>query len=50
MAVELKKGQNATVVFYSVERAPDGTISDISFNFVAKKDFDSSYELCDAEA
>lgn len=46
----LSAGQDATVVFYSVERASDGTISDISFNFVAKKDFDSSYELCNAEA
>ncbi len=47
---DLSAAQDATVVFYSVERALDGTILDISFNFVEKKAFCSSYEFCDAKA
>ena len=36
---------DATLIFYSVDRDADGQITDISFNFVAKPAFETSYTL-----
>lgn len=43
---DLSAARDATIVFYQVDRDSSGAITDISFNFVAKNEFDSSYELC----
>ena len=42
---DLSAAQDATLIFYSVDRDADGTITDISFNFVAKPEFDARYTL-----
>lgn len=42
---DLSAAADATLVFYSVERDADGTIVDISFNFVAKAEFENSYTI-----
>lgn len=42
---DLSAAADATLVFYSVDRDASGTITDISFNFVAKPEFDSCYCL-----
>lgn len=44
----LSASRNATVVFYHILRSEDGLVTDVSFNFVAKDEFDVSYTLCDA--
>lgn len=41
----LNAPRNATVVFYSVDRDENGKIIDISFNFVAKKEFETDYQI-----
>lgn len=42
---DLSAASDATLVFYSVDRDAAGTITDISFNFVAKPEFESSYSI-----
>lgn len=42
---DLSAAADATLVFYSVDRDGTGAITDISFNFVAKPEFDASYTL-----
>lgn len=44
---DLSAAEDATVVFYGVERDDRGEISDISFNFVAREEFLRTYTLCD---
>lgn len=36
---------NAVLVFYSIDRAPDGRITDASFNFVERTEFDKTYDI-----
>jgi len=43
---DLSAAKDATVLFYSIDRDADGNITDISFNFVAKAEFESSYSYC----
>lgn len=43
---DLSAGKDATVVFYSVDRDENGGISDISFNFVAREEFERTYTVC----
>ena len=42
---ELSAARDAAVIFYSVDRDGTGGIADISFNFVAAKEFEESYEI-----
>jgi len=42
---DLSAGKDATLIFYSVDRDEMGTITDVSFNFVAKPEFDKSYVI-----
>lgn len=41
----LSAARDAAVIFYSVDRDGTGGIADISFNFVAAKEFEESYEI-----
>lgn len=40
---DLSAAKDATIVFYSIARDEKGNIVDISFNFVAKAEFEKSY-------
>ena len=42
---ELSAAADATLLFYSVDRDEAGAITDISFNFVAKPEFDAGYAI-----
>lgn len=42
---DLSAAADATLVFYSVDRDSSGAITDISFNFVARAQFESDYVL-----
>lgn len=42
---DLSAAADATLVFYSVDRDASGAIVDISFNFVAKPEFEASYSM-----
>ena len=42
---DLSAAADATLIFYSVDRDASGTIVDISFNFVAKPEFEASYSM-----
>ena len=42
---DLSAAADATLIFYSVDRDTDGTITDASFNFVAKPEFEASYMI-----
>jgi hypothetical protein len=42
---DLSAPADATLLFYSVDRDETGAITDISFNFVAKPEFDASYAI-----
>lgn len=42
---DLSAAADATLVFYSVDRDTAGSITDISFNFVAKPEFEASYSI-----
>ena len=44
---DLSAAADATLVFYEVERDENGCITDISFNFVARPEFESSYVVLD---
>lgn len=41
----LSAAKDAVIVFYSVTRDPDGKILEISFNFVARSEFDKTYDI-----
>lgn len=41
----LNAPKDATIVFYSIERDEDGTITGIDFNFVAKQEFERDYQM-----
>ena len=45
---DLSAAQDATVVFYDIFRDAEGAITDVSFNFVVKDEFERSYTLCPA--
>ncbi len=45
---DLSAAADATLVFYSVDRDASGAITEISFNFVAKPEFDASYSIVEA--
>ena len=42
---DLSAAADATLVFYSVDRDENGCITDISFNFVARPEFEASYAI-----
>lgn len=42
---DLSAAADATLVFYSVDRDAFGAITEISFNFVAKPEFEASYSV-----
>ena len=42
---DLSAADDATMVFYSVDRDASGAITEISFNFVAKPEFEASYSI-----
>lgn len=44
---DLSAASDATLVLYSVDRDAQGVITDISFNFVAKAEFEDSYMVID---
>lgn len=37
---------DAVIVFYSIEKDQDGTITDADFNFVSRDEFDKTYTIC----
>lgn len=43
---DLSAARDATVIFYDIIRDTTGTITDVSFNFVVKEEFERSYTLC----
>ena len=43
---DLSAARDATVVFYDILRDTDGAVTDVSFNFVVKDEFERSYTLC----
>lgn len=45
LGADLSAASDATLVFYSVDRDESGAITDISFNFVAKPEFEASYTV-----
>jgi hypothetical protein len=45
---DLSAAQNATIVFYDIIRDAHDTIIDISFNFVAKNEFERDYTISPA--
>lgn len=44
---DLSAAKDATVVFYNIDKNEEGEITDISFNFVAAKDSNENYRICD---
>ena len=45
---DLSAPRDATVLFYDIFRDTSGAITDVSFNFVVKEEFERSYTLCPA--
>lgn len=43
---DLSAARDATVVFYDILRDADGAVTDVSFNFVVKDEFERSYTVC----
>lgn len=43
---DLSAAKDATIIFYSIDRDDQGEITDISFNFIAKEQFEADYEFC----
>lgn len=41
----LSAAKDATIVFYGIDQAEDGTIRDVDFNFVSRPVFEASYDL-----
>lgn len=46
---DLSAAQDSTVVFYDIFRDDNGAVTDVSFNFVVKEEFDRSYTICTDE-
>ncbi len=42
---DLSAARDATLIFYSVDKNSEGVITDVSFNFVAKPEFEASYVI-----
>ena len=42
---DLSAAKDATLIFYSVDRDQTGVITDVSFNFVAKPEFEANYVI-----
>ena len=42
---DLTAGEDAALVFYSVERSEDGTVTGAEFNFVARAEFEATYTM-----
>lgn len=42
----LSATKDATVIFYNIDRDDNGVITNISFNFIAKAQFEADYKLC----
>lgn len=47
---DLSAAQDATVVFYDIFRDASGVITDVSFNFVVKEEFERNYTICQENA
>ena len=45
---DLSAADDATLIFYGVDRDENGCIMDISFNFVARPEFETSYTIIGA--
>lgn len=43
---DLSAAKDATIIFYSIDKDDQGNITDISFNFIARAQFEATYELC----
>lgn len=43
---DLSAAKDATVVFYDILRDDSGAVTDVSFNFVAKNEFERNYTIC----
>lgn len=41
----LSAAKNAVIIFYKIERADDGKILDIDFNFVERNEFEKTYQV-----
>lgn len=41
----LSAAKDAVIVFYDVKRNPDGDIVDVDFNFVAREEFERTYDV-----
>lgn len=46
---DLSAPRDATVVFYDTFRDASGAVTDVSFNFVVKEEFERSYTICTEE-
>lgn len=46
---DLSAARDATVVFYDIFRDASGAVTDVSFNFVVKEEFERSYTICPEE-
>lgn len=42
---QLSAAKDAVIVFYQITRNEDGEITDVDFNFVARDEFEKTYEL-----
>ena len=47
---DLSAPRDATVLFYDIFRNASGAITDVSFNFVVKEEFERSYTICPKKA
>lgn len=46
---DLSAARDATVIFYDIFRDASGAVTDVSFNFVVKEEFERSYTICTEE-
>ena len=46
---DLSAPRDATVLFYDIVRDTSGAVTDVSFNFVVKAEFERSYMICPEE-
>ena len=44
---DLSAAKDASVIFYSIDRDEGGEITDVSFNFIAAREFAAGYTICD---
>ena len=47
---DLSAAKDAAVVFYDITRDASGAVTDVSFNFVVKEEFDRCYTICPEQA